>query len=82
MEGGANTATCSLAAGLSELGFLRPPSAALATVASGRLTMLAGAGAQLPGRVTSRNCSHDRLSQHIWPASRPAGRTMECPAGT
>lgn len=71
MEGGANTATCSPAAGLIELGFLQPPSAALATVASGRLTILAGAGARLPGRVTSRNCSHDRLSPaHL--AGQPA----------
>lgn len=72
VEGGAQTQPrAALQPGLSELGFLRPPPAALATVASGRLTMLAGAGARLPGRVTSLNCSHDRLSPaHL--ASQPA----------
>lgn len=74
--------------GLSKPSFLQPPSAALATVASGRLTMPAGAGALLPGRVTSLNCPHHRLppphppSTSGQPARLPAWGTMECPAGT
>lgn len=73
----ANTATCSLQPGLSKPRFLRPPSATGATVASGRLTMPAGAGALLPGRVTSLNCPHGQTLptplQHIWPACLPGG---------
>ena len=52
--------------GLSKRRFLLPPSAASAPLASGRLTMLAGAGAQPRGRVTSLNCPGRRLPQHTW----------------
>lgn len=52
--------------------FLLPLSAALATVASGWLTMLAGAGVLRPGRVTSLNCPCYRL---------PPGHLAGLPAG-
>lgn len=47
--------------GLSKHCFLLPPSAASAAVASGWLTMLAGAGALRLGRVTSLNCPRRQL---------------------
>lgn len=46
---------------LSKHRFLLPPSAASATVTSGWLTKLAGAGALHLGRVTSLNCPHCEL---------------------
>lgn len=57
--------------GLSKRCFLPPPSAASAAVASGWLTMLAGAGALRLGRVTSLNCPCPSSPQHTWPACLP-----------
>lgn len=65
--------------GLSKHHFLLPPSAASARVARGRLTMLAGAGAQQRSRVTSLNC----LGRWLPPAhlaGLPAWGTVGCPA--
>lgn len=62
--GGGRQQTQPRAAGMSKHRFLPPPSAASAAsaaVASGWLTMLAGAGALRLGRVTSLNCPRRQL---------------------
>lgn len=80
-EGGSKHSHVQPQPGLSKHRFLLPAtSAASATVTSGWLTMLAGAGALRLGRVTSLNCHHRELPPaHLF--GLPAWGTMEYPAG-